>query len=433
MKTKLCVAGIGGCLLLLSVAYFKPYVKFSPNPSDQSRKDLNRSQGLLNYEKSSIPGLEVKTPAKIAIVNKLAVAKMKKVTPKKGKQVPVSTPSEKAILVARNERKTRDSKELSAAYQPVSRLDKDELSDDNSELSDINPYVASNSGSVSKPLVNMPKPGSIRDQGRTVINYSSGDNYVENTSNKRFPHNNEELEIAVMKDESMNKMTSDKSEKTYAFRGKTTVKSSLYKYIPPYWDGFSEELGMNKADMAELLQKAHKIAKIAEKHGYNTNFAFLVDMSVKSNKNRFFVVNLKTKTIEMSALVAQGRGKERLNLDKDYSNTPGSNCSSLGVYKIGKPYEGDFGRSYKLYGMDASNKNAYSRAIVLHSMGSIPNVETNFPIWQSEGCPSVSPAALEKLGNMIDGSKKPVLLWMFDDTYISESGKGNIASAQAGN
>ena len=64
MKTKLCVAaGIGSVLLL--VAYFNPYVLFSSDPTEQSRQDLMKSQGLLNYEKSNIPGLEVKTPAKV--------------------------------------------------------------------------------------------------------------------------------------------------------------------------------------------------------------------------------------------------------------------------------------------------------------------------------------------------------------------------------
>jgi hypothetical protein len=307
--------------------------------------------------------------------------------------------------------------------------DKEVSSDEefDNNQSDINPSVTSiETSSSSAPLVNMPKPGSHLNEnsGRTVVNYSSN-SYVENTSNKRFPHDAEENESADVREETVNRIAvADKSEKVYAFRGKTTVKSSLYKYIPPYWDGFSEELGANKAEHSVLIAKARQLAKIAALNGYNTEFAFLVDMSVKSNKNRFFVINLRTLSIESSSLVAQGRGKERLNLDKDYSNNPGSNCSSLGMYKIGKPYEGDFGRSYRLFGMDASNKNAYQRSIVLHAMGSIPNVETNFPIWQSEGCPSVSTVMLEKLGAMIDNSKKPVLMWMYDDTYIPMNGKG---------
>jgi hypothetical protein len=442
MKAKLCVAaGIGGCLLLM--AYFKPYVLFSSDPAEQSRKDLTKSQGLLNYEKSNIPGLEVKTPAKIAIVNKLAVAKLKK-APKKERQLPTKPmPAEEAVVASReNDHPSGRSieKELPSTYQSdnQSSSEEDELGEDGIQT-DINPYVASGNsvkpGTASKPLVNMPRPGSDRignQSGRTVVNYSSND-YVENTSVKRFPRENDVVEAAVIREESVTKVAvAEKSEKVYAFRGKTSVKSSLYKYIPPFWDGFSEETGANKADHAELMQKARKLAKMAEQGGYNMDFAFLVDMSVKSNKNRFFVVNLKTFTIEMSSLVAQGRGKQRLNLDKDYSNTPGSNCSSLGKYKVGKSYDGDFGRSYKLYGMDATNRNAFQRAIVLHAMGSIPNVETNFPIWQSEGCPSVPTTVLEKLGNMIDASKKPVLMWMYDDSYIPLTGKSSGIPANTG-
>jgi L,D-transpeptidase catalytic domain len=438
MKAKLCVAGIGGCLLLMS--YFKPYVMFSSNPSEQSRQELTKSQGLLNYEKSNIPGLEVKTPAKIAIVNKLAVAKMRK-SPKKEKAATTKNSADNLWLASLKKlQKSKKSivdavvKEQKKPSKTKNQVESTDDYNDNSKT-DINPYVAgSETASSDKPLVNMPKPGShsTENTGRTVVNYSSN-SYVENTSNKKFPHDEAAEETAVVKEESVNRFASaEKSEKVYAFRGKTTVKSSLYKYIPPYWDGFSEELGTNHADHSQLIAKARHIAKTAALNGYNTEFAFLLDMSVKSNKNRFFVVNLRTLSIEMTSLVAQGRGKERLNLDKDYSNSVGSNCSALGMYKIGKPYEGDFGRSYRLYGMDATNKNAFQRAIVLHAMGSIPNVETNFPIWQSEGCPSVPTQMLEKLGNMIDASKKPILMWMYDDNYIPMS-KGGSQSGNSGN
>ncbi|MBZ5857914.1 murein L,D-transpeptidase catalytic domain-containing protein [Flavihumibacter profundi] len=432
MKAKLCVAGIGGCLLLMS--YFKPYVMFSSDPAELSQQEVKKSEGLLNYEKSNIPGLEVKTPAKIAIVNKLAVAKMKK-TPKKEKSAAIKNVPETGFFASLEKKfshKKKEDADLPAAKESLKENSEEESTEElDNNQSDINPYVsgnvASKSDNSSKPLVNMPKPGSAskENSGRTVINYSSN-SYVENTSLRKFPHDEEVSDAINTQEEAVTRVSvAEKSEKVYAFRGKTSVKSSLYKYIPPYWDGFSEEIGAEKADHNSMREKARQLAKMAEKNGYNTEFAFLVDMSVKSNKNRFFVVNLKTGAIEMSSLVAQGRGSERLNLDKDYSNNPGSNCSSLGVYKIGKPYEGDFGRSYRLYGMDATNRNAYQRSIVLHSMGSIPTVETNFPIWQSEGCPSVSPVMLEKLGSLIDGSKKPVLMWMYDDSYIPMTGKSN--------
>jgi hypothetical protein len=402
MKTKLCVAaGIGGVLLL--VAYFNPYVLFSSDPTEQSRQDLMKSQGLMNYEKSNIPGLEVKTPAKIAIVNKLADASHKKAE-KIEKQLNIKTSSggdlaKKTKKPSRKERIVVDkslSEALSEDAEALASLESDENSSYQGRLDD-------NSGThVNK---------SPRSR-RSVVNYNDAE-YAVVTSNTRTL--DEEDVMAPLREEAV---TVAKNESSYSFRGKTKVKSSLYKYIPPTWDGFSEETGNSLVNMAELTRKAHQIAKVAKKNGYNTDYAILADMSVKSNRKRFFVVDLSTMKIVKSALVAQGRGKLKLNLDKDYSNSAGSNCTSLGMYKVGKPYDGDFGLSYRLYGLDATNSRAHQRAIVLHAMGSIPDMETNFPIRQSEGCPSVSPKVLESLSNLIDNSDKPLLMWMYDDTYL---------------
>jgi hypothetical protein len=429
MKTKLYVAGISGCLLLL-LAIYQPFVRFTSKSVAQSTEDLTAGRTVLNYEQAAIPGLEVKTPAKVAIVNKAAVAKIKK-NPKKIKAVLAKT-SPKAKNISELEPVARQSEEM------VASLLKKEA-----EVDNLHPYVASSKNASRRvknkpprPEVEMPEEvlvnASPNRPGRTVINYDNEETVVNTSYNAeaektvtaskdRFPHGNEgtenvriesgaEAAIAVAKVE--------KKEKTYSFRGKTDVKSSLYKYIPPFWDGFSPEIGNESADRTDVIQKAKKLAAMANKGDYNNEYAFLVDMSVKSNKYRFFIVNLKTMRIEKSALVAQGRGKENLNLDKEYSNTPGSNCSSLGVYKVGKSYQGDFGLSYRLHGLESSNSNALKRYIVLHAMGTVPDIETNFPIWQSEGCPSVAPKIMEKLSSMIDSSKKPMLMWMYDDTYI---------------
>ena len=376
MKTKLYVAGIGGCLLL-TMAYLKPFELFSSDSSRQSRQELSGTTGLLNYEKSNIPGLEIKTPAKIAIVNKVSAVKLKKEAEKKKTQS--------------KERKSEDenllSKTASSMMHAVQDLVMDESqppansSEDMAAIEaspDIHPYVATSraaarkipvkpAASLPKPSVSAPEPQLVsvpepRKKGRTVVNYSSGE-YVINTSNtsyqpntdnvvrenNKFPHENNEELVAPESAEIISKTESSakigKVEKTYSFRGKTEVKSDLYKYIPPFWDGFSAEIGSNAADYLDIMKKARKLAEMAKKGGYNTEYAFLADMSVKSNKNRFFIVNLKTMKVEKSALVAQGRGSERLNLDKEYSNVPGSNCSSLGIYKIGKSYNGSFGLS----------------------------------------------------------------------------------------
>ncbi len=433
MKTKLYVAGIGGCLLLL-IAIYQPFVRFTSKSVAHSTEDLTAGKSVLNYEQAAIPGLEVKTPAKVAIVNKEAVAEVRK-SPKKIKTV-----------LAKTTPKKKDIKEL----EPVMQKSEEMLSDllkTETELVNLHPYMATGKNASRKVKTKPARPEVIAPEeilvnespkrsGRTVIDYSSEETVIntsytanaETAENKtkadRFPHGNDtylevNTESGVEAIEAVAKV--EKVEKTYSFRGKTEVKSSLYKYIPPFWDGFSPEIGNESADRTEVITKAKKLAAMANKGGYNTEYAILADMSVKSNKYRFFIVNLKTMRIEKSSLVAQGRGKQNLNLDKEYSNRPGSNCSSLGIYKIGKSYQGDFGLSYRLHGLESTNSNALKRFIVLHAMGTVPDMETNFPIWQSEGCPSVAPKMLEKLGNMIDNSSKPILMWMYDDTFIPMS------------
>ncbi|MFT3825973.1 MAG: murein L,D-transpeptidase catalytic domain family protein [Chitinophagaceae bacterium] len=197
-----------------------------------------------------------------------------------------------------------------------------------------------------------------------------------------------------------------------------TEKKSFY--IPSYMATRQTEAGNTTYSYMMLYDKAEKLKSYAEEHGYDMEYAFMLDMGMKSGKKRFFVVDLVNMTIVKSGLVAHGRGNERFTFDKKYSNKPGSNCSSLGVYKVGKFYNGIFGPAYRLVGLQESNSNASQRAIVLHGMNCIPNEESDFPVCQSEGCPSLSPQFLKDIRPIIDGRAKPMLLWMFDSRAESD-------------
>jgi hypothetical protein len=96
-----------------------------------------------------------------------------------------------------------------------------------------------------------------------------------------------------------------------------------------------------------------------------------------------------------------------------FCNTPNSNCSSLGKYKIGYSYTGQFGKSYKLYGLDKTNDKAFDRAVVLHKHKSVPDAEQNYPIVLSLGCPMVSASFYSKLEKILDTSDKNVLMWIY--------------------
>ena len=162
-----------------------------------------------------------------------------------------------------------------------------------------------------------------------------------------------------------------------------------------------------------LKQKATILAKYASDNGFNTTHCFVMDLSIASGKKRFFVYDLKNDSVECSGLVAHGSGSDTAT-GLYFSNTPGSNCTSLGKYKIGKSYYGTFGLAYKLHGLDKTNSNAFNRFVVLHAHGCVPDNEVKpLEICRSWGCPTVSPTFLSHLKTYLDKSKQPILLWIF--------------------
>jgi len=158
------------------------------------------------------------------------------------------------------------------------------------------------------------------------------------------------------------------------------------------------------------LAKSYAIDK-----GFSTTYCFFVDMTIHSGRKRFFVYDLEQNIVVTSGLVSHGNCKEGFLEQAKFSNVPGCGCSSLGRYKIGQKYRGQYGQSYKLYGLESTNSNAYKRAVVLHGISCVPDQEI-YPqaVCNSFGCAMVSSAFFERLALIIDRSKKPIMLWMYN-------------------
>jgi len=169
----------------------------------------------------------------------------------------------------------------------------------------------------------------------------------------------------------------------------------------------------NHSAATKLTEKASAAKKFTTANGYNTSVCFLIDMSLPSGQNRFFVYDLKGDSVEAAALVTHGRCNENWLEGRKYGNTPGCGCTSLGKYRIGNNYNGRFGSAYKLYGLEKTNDKAFERFVVLHSHACVPGTEVPDEICQSDGCPTVSPMFLQQLSTVIKGSAKPVLLWIY--------------------
>ncbi|ESU26434.1 hypothetical protein FLJC2902T_29210 [Flavobacterium limnosediminis JC2902] len=162
--------------------------------------------------------------------------------------------------------------------------------------------------------------------------------------------------------------------------------------------------------------------KYCKGNGFNDHYYFLLDLSLHSGKNRFFVYDFNTGEIIDQNLVTHGSCDVfETNLTKytkaKFDVTTDSHCSMKGKYKIGKRDYSSWGINVKywLEGLEVSNKSAVERVVVLHSWEKVANTEI-FPDYSplSWGCPAVSNAFMEKLDKKLKASDKPVLLWIIE-------------------
>jgi hypothetical protein len=191
--------------------------------------------------------------------------------------------------------------------------------------------------------------------------------------------------------------------------------SGIWKRAKTGWGAGNHETQQLADPLLKKLQLKAADAKLFVKQkGYNDAICFFIDMSLPSGQNRFFIYDLKKDTLTNSGLVTHGRCNQYWLEGRKYGNTVGCGCTSLGKYKIGLSYKGRFGLAYKLYGLDNTNDKAFERFVVLHSHDCVPETEVKDEICQSDGCPTVSTGFLHQLKPIINESKKPVLLWVYE-------------------
>lgn len=112
----------------------------------------------------------------------------------------------------------------------------------------------------------------------------------------------------------------------------------------------------------------------ARQHKADTRYLILVDYSIPSNDYRLFIWDTEQDCIVEKFWCAHGFGGGSTPEKPVFSNTPGSNCSSLGWYRVdcavGK--SAHYGYNYHAVdGMDATNSNARSRQILIHPWVSV--------------------------------------------------------------
>ncbi len=117
----------------------------------------------------------------------------------------------------------------------------------------------------------------------------------------------------------------------------------------------------------------------------------VIDFSRPSSEPRLWVFDLAEEELLFEELVSHGRGSGDAEAS-EFSTTPESYQSSLGLFRTMNSYYGRNGYSLRLEGLEAGvNDLAYQRAIVIHGADYVSEafVRQTGRLGRSHGCPAV--------------------------------------------
>ena len=149
---------------------------------------------------------------------------------------------------------------------------------------------------------------------------------------------------------------------------------------------------------AALLPRA-----LAALHAHGRHLAVrdtigIVDFAAPSRQPRFYLIDVASRSVAETFLVAHGKGSDPANRGwvERLSNREGSEASCSGSFLTGALYMGEHGHSRRLIGLDPENDQALHRGIVIHAA---PYVSKGFAqdhgrVGRSQGCFAVSPGAI---------------------------------------
>jgi L,D-transpeptidase catalytic domain/Rv2525c-like, glycoside hydrolase-like domain len=140
----------------------------------------------------------------------------------------------------------------------------------------------------------------------------------------------------------------------------------------------------------------------------------IANFDLKSTQPRLFLFDVRDRRVQ-SYLCAHGMGSEGPTDDgfaSVFSNRPGSNCTSLGVYLCAETYHGKHGFSMRLDGLQPTNSNARARAIVVHGANYVSPefITLTGRIGRSDGCLAVENRFVTEVVSALTGGSL-VLAW----------------------
>jgi len=158
----------------------------------------------------------------------------------------------------------------------------------------------------------------------------------------------------------------------------------------------------------ELLDRARWALLAKRRHIKHSDVFAIADFGQASRTERFHLVHVESGRIE-SFHVAHGRGSDprHRGFVDHFSNEPGSAASSAGAYITADLYDGKYGRSMRLSGLDPTNSNAQIRDIVMHAAPYAEDamIDRFGKLGRSEGCFALSQVSLNAVLDRIGAGR----------------------------
>ena len=141
--------------------------------------------------------------------------------------------------------------------------------------------------------------------------------------------------------------------------------------IPPGAPDVAASAAPSGRANAQLSPSVARAIEHVLKQTSNHPRAAVLDFSAHSTTPRFHLIDRASGQGLQSLRVSHGQGSEGKRDDgyaEVFSNVPGSNASSLGLYRTAEIYRSDVypGLAMRLDGLSPTNANARSRFIVVH-------------------------------------------------------------------
>ncbi len=206
-----------------------------------------------------------------------------------------------------------------------------------------------------------------------------------------------------------------------------------YTEVPPVGVSLTEDEALSDIDVTAYKETIEQLGahinlsaltyglKGLNKYGnIKKDRLIIIDFSLPSTQERFFLIDPQTGKILYKKYVAHGQNSGELYA-QHFSNKKGSHMSSLGFYKTAETYSGKHGYSLRLDGLQRGlNHAARSRAVVIHQADYVSRtfMQQNGYLGRSWGCPALPSEDYE---DVIAEIKEGTLMLIYHPSLAQDS------------